>query len=84
MSERATEYDRLKAQKDAIVARERERLEAIAKALMKYGRHETLCAVVGGYDYGCTCGFDAAMALAKPELTAAAWRERNEPGGTPK
>lgn len=33
------------------------RLEA---ALRKYGRHDVLRAIVGGYGY-CTCGFDAAL-----------------------
>ena len=36
-------------------------LAASQAALRKYGRHDPLCAVVGGYDHGCTCGLEAAL-----------------------
>jgi len=37
------------------------RAEALEKALNKYGKHDGLCGIVGGYGY-CTCGFDDARA----------------------
>ena len=35
---------------------------------LRYMKHEPLCAIVGGYEQGCTCGRDAAAeALAQPQ-----------------
>lgn len=33
----------------------------LREALTKYGRHQLLCSVVGGYATPCTCGLDAAL-----------------------
>lgn len=35
------------------------------EALERYGKHDGLCAIVGGYGY-CTCGYDAARAALEP------------------
>jgi chromosome segregation ATPase len=43
------------------------RVAALEKALNRYGKHDGLCGIVGGYGY-CTCGFDDAhAALANAE-----------------
>lgn len=37
-----------------------DQIEAMRSALERYGKHDGLCGIVGGYDL-CTCGFDAAL-----------------------
>src|SRR4029453_11712021 len=37
------------------------RVTALEAAVRKYGRHDALCSVVGGYSYPCTCGLDKAI-----------------------
>jgi hypothetical protein len=43
-----------------------QRLADTTTALERYGRHDALCAVTGGYDYPCNCGLDAALAALAP------------------
>jgi hypothetical protein len=43
-------------------AREEPSAAGVREALAKFGRHLPLCAAVGGYDIGCDCGFDRALA----------------------
>jgi hypothetical protein len=52
-----SEIERLRAENERL----RTRVEALEKALNRYGKHDGLCGIVGGYGY-CTCGFDDARA----------------------
>lgn len=38
-----------------------EEIARLREALGKFGQHKATCAVLGGYQYGCTCGFRAAL-----------------------
>jgi hypothetical protein len=62
------EYERLKALKDAIVAREQARqASSIVARLVPYLQHDWLCAAREVKRGGCTCGLDVLLA----ELQAA-------------
>lgn len=35
----------------------------LAAKLLRYGRHDDLCSVTGGYEYPCTCGYTEALSV---------------------
>jgi hypothetical protein len=57
MNAAADEIERLRSENERL----RTRVGALEKALNRYGKHDGLCGIVGGYGY-CTCGFDDARA----------------------